>query len=103
MIMFPIENVGKKTQFSLALFDAVPSFVSYTRCVPRLCNFCPHTVFSSPHLLTMPLFCLIHFLPPAFSFFYTGPIFFPLAPNEDEWSEKKMEKVGVGKRTQGEG
>lgn len=68
---FPIDNVDKKTWrfLLLALFGTMPS-VSSTPSVPPLHNFCPHTLYSSPHLLHMPLFHLTSFSLPAFIFLF---------------------------------
>jgi hypothetical protein len=72
VMVLPIENVDKKTQefYLTDLFDTMPSFVSCTLSVPLLLNFCPHTLFSSPRLLHMPLFHLTPFSLPVFSFFF---------------------------------
>jgi hypothetical protein len=85
---FPIDNVDKKTWrfLLLALFGPMPSVVSCTLFVPPLPNFCPHTLYSSPHFLCMPLFNLTSFSLSAFIFLFPYSIVFPPVPKEDEWS-----------------
>jgi len=76
---FPIDNVDKKTWrfLLLALFGPMPSVVSCTLSVPPLPNFCPHTLYSSPHFLCMPVFNLtFHFL--LSSFYSPTPLSFLL-------------------------
>jgi len=69
---FPIDNVDKKTLrfLLLTLFGCMPSVVSCTLSVPPLPNFCLHTLYSSHHLLHLPLFHLTSFSLPAFIFLF---------------------------------